>query len=104
KSSPRWSGVTVYFRSDRNGPMTLFRYDPQSKKVDELIKNSGKDIVSATAGPGGIVYEQIGQIHIFDTASGKEHAVPIDIASDLTEVRPRFQNVSRELRNSDISP
>src|SRR6185369_10960725 len=63
---PMWAGNQVYFLSDRNGPMTLFRYDPSSKKVDELIKNAGKDIVSASAGPGGIVYEQIGSLHIFD--------------------------------------
>ena len=72
---PMWIGDKIYFLSDRNGPMTLFRYDPQSKKVTELIKNTGKDIVSASAGPGGIVYEQFGQIHIYDIASGKEHAV-----------------------------
>jgi tricorn protease len=84
--------------------MTLFSYDPQSRKVSELIKNTGKDMMSASAGPGGIIYEQFGQIHIFDVASGKEHAVPIEIAADLTEVRPHFQNVSRELRSAAISP
>ena len=56
--------------------------------------------MSASAGPGGIVYEQFGQMHIYDIASGKEHAVNIEIAADLTEVRPHFQNVSRELRNA----
>ncbi len=30
--------------------------------------------------------------------------VPIEIAADLTEVRPHFQNVARELRNAAISP
>src|SRR5262249_20555809 len=101
---PMWIGDKIYFLSDRNGPMTLFRYDPQSKKVDELIRNTGKATASASAGPGGTVYEQIGSIHIFEIATGKERPVNIDIASDLTEVRPRFQNVSRELRNAAISP
>ena len=101
---PMWIGEKTYFLSDRNGPMTLFSYDPQSKKVTELIKNTGKDIMSASAGPGGIVYEQFGQVHIYDIASGKEHTVPIEIAADLTEVRPHFQNVARELRNAAISP
>jgi tricorn protease len=101
---PMWIGDKTYFLSDRNGPMTLFSYDPQSKKVTELIRNTGKDIMSANAGPGGIAYEQFGQVHIYDTASGKEHAVNIEIAADLNEVRPHFQNVSRELRNSAISP
>ncbi len=101
---PMWIGDKTYFLSDRNGPMTLFSYDPQSKKVTELIRNTGKDIMSASAGPGGIVYEQFGQVHIYDIAGGKEHAVNIEIAADLNEVRPHFQNVSRELRNSAISP
>ena len=100
---PMWVGNQIYFLSDRNGPMTLFRYDPSSKAVQELVPNSGKDMASANAGPGGIVYEQFGQVHLFDIASGKEHVVPIEIEADLTEVRPRFQNVSRELRNAAIS-
>ena len=100
---PMWIGSQIYFLSDRNGPMTLFRFDPASKKVEELVKNAGHDMDSASAGPGGIVYEQFGQVHIFDISSGREHAVPIDIEADLTEVRPRFQNVSRELRNAGIS-
>ena len=101
---PMWIGDKTYFLSDRNGPMTLFSYDPQSKKVTELIRNTGKDIMSASAGPGGIIYEQFGQVHIYDIAGGKDHAVNIEIAADLNEVRPHFQNVSRELRNSAISP
>jgi tricorn protease len=99
-----WIGNRIYFLSDRSGPVTLFSYDPQSKKVDELIKNTGKDIINASAGPGGIVYEQFGQIHIYDLASAKEHAVPIEIAADLTEVRPHFQNAAREIRDARISP
>jgi tricorn protease len=100
---PMWIGDKVYFLSDRNGPVTLFSYDPRSKKIDELIKNTWKDIEYATAGPGGIVYEQFGQIHIYDIAAGKEHRVPIEMAADLTEVRPHYQNVSSEIRDVRIS-
>ncbi len=102
--APMWIGDKVYFLSDRNGPMTLFRYDPQSKQVTELVHNTGKEIVHASAGPGGIVYEQFGQIFIYDIAAQKSSPVPIEIQSDLSEVRPRFQNVSRELTLARISP
>ncbi len=30
--------------------------------------------------------------------------MPIDITADLTEVRPHFQNVAREIREASISP
>ena len=39
--NPMWVGDKVYFLSDRNGPMTLFRYEPATKAVTELIKNNG---------------------------------------------------------------
>ncbi|MBZ5582083.1 MAG: PDZ domain-containing protein [Acidobacteriia bacterium] len=101
---PMWIGDKVYFLSDRGGPMTLFRYDPQTKAVTKLIENTGHDINSAGAGPGGIVYEQFGQIYIYDLAANRSRQVPIEIAADLTEVRPHFQNVAREIRSTAISP
>ena len=30
-SSPVWEGNTVYFLSDRNGPVSLFSYDTNTK-------------------------------------------------------------------------
>ena len=39
--------------------------------VTKLIKNTGRRHQSASAGPGGIVYEQFGQIHIYDLAAAK---------------------------------
>ena len=103
--APMWIGDKVYFLSDRNGPMTLYRWDPKSKAEPvELIPNKGKDIDAASAGPGGIVYEQFGKIMMYDLASNKSHEVPIDLAADLGEVRSHFQNVSREIRSIRISP
>lgn len=102
--NPMWIGDKIYFLSDRNGPMTLFRYDPATKAVTELIKNTGPDIRSASAGPGAIVYEQFGQIGIYDLGSGKTREVPIEIEADLSEVRPRVQNVEKEIRQGRISP
>jgi len=102
--NPMWIGDKIYFLSDRNGPMTLYRYDPSTKAITELIKNAGADIRFASAGPGAIVYEQFGQIGIYDLASGKTHPVPIDIEADLNDVRPRVQNVEKEIRNGRVSP
>jgi len=103
--NPMWIGDKVYFLSDRNGPMTLYRWDPKSKgEPVELIPNRGKDIDWASAGPGGIVYEQFGKIVIYDLAAGKSHEVPVEVTADLTEVRPHFANVSREIRTAKISP
>jgi tricorn protease len=102
--NPVWAGERLYFLSDRNGPVALFRYDPPSGKVSEAIRNNGYDIRSISAGPGGIVYDQFGEICIFDTKSNKSKKVSIEIAGDFPEVRPHLEDVSRQIQFSRISP
>ena len=104
ESDPMWVGDTVYFLSDRDGPITLFAYDTGSGKVTKRIDNTGFDITSASAGPGGIVYSQFGQLHVYDFASGKTQAVPVTVAGDLPQRRPRFEDVSKDIQNWGISP
>jgi len=99
-----WVGNTVYFLSDRDGPITLFAYDTDSGKVRRVIDNHGFDITSASAGPDGIVYSQFGQLYIYDLATGTTHAVPVTVSGDLPQLRPRFENVSKQIVGLDISP
>ena len=103
--NPMWVGDTIYFLSDRNGPVTLFAYDTRSKAVTQVVKNDGLDFKSASAGPGAIVYEQFGSLHLFDLKSHKTHDIEISLAGDLAEVRPHFQKIESErIRFFDISP
>jgi tricorn protease len=103
--NPMWVGDSVYFLSDRNGPVTLFAYDTRSKKVTQVVKNDGLDIKSASAGPDAIVYEQFGALHLLDLKSHHVRRVEISIAGDLAEVRPHFQKIEpRRIRFAGISP
>ncbi|MGH8161976.1 MAG: S41 family peptidase [Gammaproteobacteria bacterium] len=104
ENDPMWVGNKVYFLSDRDGPITLFDYDIKTKKVTKLIDNKGFDITSASAGPGGIVYSQFGQLHIYDYATGETHAVPITVNGDLPQRRPRYVKVAKQIMASGISP
>ena len=63
-STPMWVGDVVYFLSDRNATTNLFSYEPRTKQVAELTRHDDFDIMSASAGPGAIVYEQAGYIHL----------------------------------------
>src|SRR6202021_3249556 len=95
---PVWVGKMVYFLSDRNGPMTLYKYDPATKAVAGGVKNAGKpDIHSLSGGPGGLVYDQLGEIYLYDTANGQSHMVSIDVTGDLPEVRARIENGRRQM-------
>jgi tricorn protease len=102
--NPVWVGDKIYFLSDRSGPVTLFRYDAASGTVTEAIRNSGHDIRSISAGPGGLVYDQFGELFIYETKSGKTRKVPVEITGDFPEVRPHLEDVSRQIFESRISP
>jgi len=102
--NPMWIGQKIYFLSDRNGPATLFSYDPQTKQVKQLVDNRGLDLKSAGAGPEGIVYEQFGALHTYDLNSGKSKPLAVRLTADLLELRPRMVDISRRLRNAHISP
>ena len=102
--NPVWVDKEVYFLSDRNGPISLFRFDPATKSVTEVIKDDGADIRSASAGPGGIVYDRFGELFLYDTTSGKTHPISVDVSADLPEVRPRISPADRDIHNYGISP
>jgi tricorn protease len=102
--NPMWIGDQIYFLSDRNGPVSLFCYDTRTRQVKQLIENRGLDLKSASAGPGAIIYEQFGSLHLFDLKSGKTKPVDIRLAGDIVELRPHFVNVAKKLHDPDISP
>jgi tricorn protease len=102
--NPIWIDHRVFFLSDRNGPMSLFAYDTNTKAASEVLKSDGLDFKYASAGPGAIVIEQFGAIWLYDLNSGKAHKVDIRISGDLPEVRPRYVNVAHRIESADISP
>ena len=103
-STPMWVGNRIYFLSDRNGPVNLYVYDVTTKQVSEAIRSNGADIKSASAGPDAIVYEQFGSIHLFDPATGQQHAVEIHATGDFPAVLPHFEKVATKIENANISP
>jgi tricorn protease len=102
--NPMWVGDRIYFLSDREGPVTLFYYDTKTAKVVRAVANQGLDFKSASAGPGAIVYEQFGALHLYDLKTGQTKAVPVTLAGDLPELRMHYVNVAKRLGNADISP
>lgn len=103
--NPMWVGDTIYFLSDRNGPVTLFAYDTKSLQVKQVVQNSGLDIKSAGATSDAIVYEQFGSLHLLDLRSGNDRALTIEPAGDVIEVRPHFQKIEpKAIQFAGISP
>jgi tricorn protease len=127
---PVWVGDSIYFLSDRKnadssapaeigagngegvpqtGPVSLFRYDTKSKQVTPVFQNSGLDLKTISAGPGGLVYEQFGAIHVVDlpsaAAPGTDHALAITLHGDLPRLAPHLATISPDdMQDAALSP
>lgn len=103
-TSPMWVGENLYFLSDRSGTTNLFSYDPRTKQVAQVSRHDDFDIMSASAGPGAIVYEQAGYIHLVDAASRKTERLSIEVTADFPWARPQLKKVAAMIRSAVLSP
>ncbi len=102
--NPMWVGEKLYFLSDRDGPVALYAFEAGSGRVEKLVSDEGHDIQSASAGPGAIVYEQLGSLSVYDLETGRNQKLDIQIKADFPNARPRFEKVARQIRSARISP
>ncbi|MDQ2987245.1 MAG: PDZ domain-containing protein [Armatimonadota bacterium] len=102
--NPMWVNNKVFYLSDPKGPVGLFSYDVNTKRVAEEVPGNGFDLKSASAGPGAIVYEKLGGIYLFDLGTRKANRVPIEVHGDFPEVRPAFKSVAGNITSANISP
>jgi tricorn protease len=102
--NPMWIDKKIHFLSDRNGPVTLFSYEPATKKLTQLIQNTGLDIKSASYSGDVIAYEQFGSLNLFEIKSGKSKKIPVTVNGDLLAVRPKYEKVGDRLSDVGISP
>ena len=101
---PMWVGNTIYFLSDREGPVTLFAYDTSSRRVSRVLPGSGFDITSASAGPGAIVYAKFDSLHVYDLQTHESREVHVTVAGDMPQLRPHWEKVGTEIQSGAISP
>ncbi|MBZ5564688.1 MAG: PDZ domain-containing protein [Acidobacteriia bacterium] len=101
---PMWHGNAIYFLSDRDGIMNLYRYDLGSKQTRPLTHYRDMDIKWPSLGPDAIVYENDGRLYEFNLESEKSRAIPINVPSDLTLTRAEIKPVGDRLGSFSLSP
>jgi len=104
-SHPVWLGGTVYFLSDRNGAVSLFAYDTKTKQVQQVLENHGLDLKTLSAGPGGLVYEQFGSLHLYDPSSRQDQVLSVSIHGELAALEPHLAAIPPvAVENIAVSP
>lgn len=100
---PTWIGKSVYFLSDRNHTMNVFRYDTDSKQVTQVTQYKADDVKSLTGDGKTLAFEQAGTLHLLEPASGKVTDLSVSIRTDIPSKRPRYEPLS-QFANAFLSP
>lgn len=101
---PAWLGGTVYFASDRKGIMDMWSFKPGDKAPKQLTHFENFDIRNLSTGPGLVVYEQAGALHLYNPKEDATKRLKIHVPSDGLMAKARWQKVNGFIRDASISP
>src|SRR5207244_1391465 len=101
---PMWSGNSIYFISDRDGVMNLYRFDLGTRATEQLTAYRDYDIKWPSLGAGAIVFEHGGELFAFDLASKKLEPIPITVTTDFPNLRPTTISADKWINAFTLSP
>ncbi len=102
---PMWIGNAIWFVSDRDGTLNLYRYDLASRATEQVTRHRDADVRWASAdAQGRIVYELKGSLHIYDTAAASDRELEIVVPDDGASRRPERIAVKDNIEMTAVAP
>jgi len=102
---PMWIGGAVYFASDRDGTLNLFRYDVATRTTAQVTHSTTYDVRWPSADRAGrIVYELGGELHVLEASSGADKAISIFVPNDGVAMRPARVAAEKLVEDFSLSP
>lgn len=102
---PMWIGDSIYFVSDRDGWLNLYRFDVATKDIRQITQSSTWDVRwPGYDRQGHIVYELGGNLRVYDTTSGTDQELAITVPDDGLWKRHRVVDASKFIEDFDIGP
>lgn len=100
---PVWVGNDIFFVSDRDYTLNLYRYDPKGQP-QKVTQHGSFDVLWPSAGPDAIVYENGGRLWRYEPKSQRSEALAITVASAGDNLTPQLTHVAANIDSVDISP
>ncbi len=102
---PMWIGNAIYFASDRDGTLNLYRYDAGNGRVEELTHEKTWDVRwPSSDNQGQIVYELDGALRVFNVRSRESKGIDIFVPNDGLAMRPSHYSAANNIEDFELSP
>ncbi|WP_229130288.1 S41 family peptidase [Ancylomarina sp. 16SWW S1-10-2] len=101
---PSWYKDAIYFASDRDLKLNIYKYDIPTKKITQMTYHKTFDVMWPSGENGQIVYENGGQLFKLNLETGKEERVIVNIHFDNPNILPYYKNVKDFIGGVAVSP
>nr|WP_320118623.1 PDZ domain-containing protein [uncultured Marinifilum sp.] len=101
---PSWYKNAIYFASDRDLKLNIYKYDIASKEISQMTHHKTFDVMWPSGENGQLVYENGGQLFKLNLETGKEERIIVNINFDNPNTLPYYKNVKDFIEGWAVSP
>lgn len=87
---PMWYNDRVYFITDRDGIMNIWSMNADGEDLKQHTKHDKFDVHYANLDDGKMVYQHAADLWLLDIATGEYNKIDIRLASDLAQLREKW--------------
>ena len=102
---PMWHRDRIYFLNDHGGTQNVWSMRADGADRRQHTHFDAWDARWPAIGPDGrIVFTLAADLHLYDTATGQERKLDIDLASEQLLTRTRYPDAERWITTFDLAP
>jgi len=101
---PMWKDNSIYFVSDRDWRMNIYRYDLETEELTRVTNFEKFDVKFPSMGQKRMVFENGGYLYKMDLQSHETTKVPVKISNDMLASRHDIVDASEHIQDAGLSP
>ncbi|NWF99320.1 MAG: PD40 domain-containing protein [Thermoanaerobaculaceae bacterium] len=102
---PMWIGDAIYFASDRDGTLNLYRFDIRTQQLAQVTHSTQWDVRWASSDSRSqIVYELGGELWLHELGTESDRKIPITVPDDGLNTRPSRYSAAKNIEDFGLSP
>ena len=101
---PTWFGDNIFYASDRDLKLNIYRYNTTSKQTEQLTFHKDFDVMWPSGENGQLVYENGGFLYKLNLTTGVSEKIVVNLNFDNPNLVPYFKNVKDDINSFTLSP
>ncbi len=101
---PVWEEDNIFFASDRDLTLNIYRYNTQTKQTEQITNFSEYDVMWPSGQNGQLVFENGGYLYKTELQTGETEKITVNIHFDNPNRISYYKNVKEDIHSFAVSP